>query len=224
MSTIVTDGNTVGLSVYLAQCTSDKQPFRFIIVDDPVQSMDSVHTGYFEDNVIHALLDSGFQVILLLHQKEILNSIFTIFRHRDPLRYEFYGYDQAGPKYKLLGASVHEYLESAISFRLGDSEKRRAAGNALRCATERLVRDVYALNTRTRLSAKHEHLSGDQLRELLSKCSSVAVDDIGRINEIISRMNPRSHDRATSEPPTSQEIQAMVDRIATLHSKYLQVP
>lgn len=216
--------NCVGLSVYLAQCTSDKQPFRFIVIDDPVQSMDSAHTGYFEDDVIHALLDAGFQVILLVHQKEILNSVFTIFRGRDPLRYEFYGYDQAGPKYKLLGASVQEYLESALSFRLGDSEKRRAAGNALRCATERLVKDIYASNTGTRLSVKHEHLSGDQLRDLLSKCSSVAVDDVGRINELISRMNPRSHDRATSEPPTSQEIQAMVDRISTIYSKYLKAP
>jgi hypothetical protein len=48
--------NCLGLSVYLMRATSPQSPFDFVILDDPVQSMDDDHCESFMANVVGKLL------------------------------------------------------------------------------------------------------------------------------------------------------------------------
>lgn len=51
--------NCIGLAVYLACATRKGTPFKTLIIDDPVQSMDDEHNEAFKKQVIEKLLKDG---------------------------------------------------------------------------------------------------------------------------------------------------------------------
>ena len=55
--------NCVGLSVYLACATRMGTPFKTLLIDDPVQSMDDEHSEAFKKQVIDKLLNDGHHVM-----------------------------------------------------------------------------------------------------------------------------------------------------------------
>lgn len=64
--------NCLGLAMWLMRATTPSSPFGFVLLDDPVQSMDDDHTEAFIADIIpHLLDDHGKQVIVLSHVKRI---------------------------------------------------------------------------------------------------------------------------------------------------------
>ncbi len=61
--------NCIGLAVYLACATRSGTPFKTLIIDDPVQSMDEEHNEAFKKQVIEKLLDMGYHIVLLTHMQ-----------------------------------------------------------------------------------------------------------------------------------------------------------
>ena len=58
--------NCIGLAVYLACATRSGTPFKTLLIDDPVQSMDDEHTEAFKKQVIDKLLKADYHIILLM--------------------------------------------------------------------------------------------------------------------------------------------------------------
>ncbi|MHB9146580.1 MAG: AAA family ATPase [Symbiobacteriia bacterium] len=59
--------NALGLSVHLARATGLKTPLRFVVMDDPVQSLDESHSLRIARDLLGRLLSEGWQVVVLSH-------------------------------------------------------------------------------------------------------------------------------------------------------------
>ena len=68
--------NCLGLSMWLMRATTPASPFGFVLLDDPVQSMDDDHTEAVIADVVPHLLDQhGKQVII----SPMLNALRNVF-------------------------------------------------------------------------------------------------------------------------------------------------
>ena len=74
--------NCVGLAVYIACATRSGSPFKTLLIDDPVQSMDDDHTEAFKKQVISKLLNDGFHVVLLTHMHLLAEDVASLYRAR----------------------------------------------------------------------------------------------------------------------------------------------
>lgn len=89
--------NCVGLAVYLACATRPGTPFKTLLIDDPVQSMDDEHTEAFKKQVIDKLLSGGYHIILLTHMRVLASEIESLYRGRDAALYKMSQYLHSGP-------------------------------------------------------------------------------------------------------------------------------
>ena len=90
--------NCLGLSVSIMKATTPGSPFGFIVLDDPVQSMDDAHCEAFLNSILPYLMDHcGKQVILLSHAGDIVDRAADLNASRRVRLYRFDGYDKSGP-------------------------------------------------------------------------------------------------------------------------------
>ena len=95
--------NALGLCVSIATNLKGASAFDFLIIDDPIQSLDSAHESQFVD-VIRALVEKcGKQVIVLSHNRQWLDQLCTGCRHLNGWFYEITGYTQKGPHISPVG-------------------------------------------------------------------------------------------------------------------------
>jgi len=90
--------NALGLSVKLANNVSTSTPFNFLVVDDPVQSLDDDHSTKFTEIIRSIIEDHQKQIILLSHSQEWLKQIKTGNLSINGDYYEITGYTISGPE------------------------------------------------------------------------------------------------------------------------------
>jgi DNA repair exonuclease SbcCD ATPase subunit len=89
--------NALGLCVSIAINIKGKSPFDFLIIDDPIQSLDTEHETQFIQ-VIRSLVEkNGKQVVVLSHNRPWLNLVCAGCRSLNGWYYEITGYTQEGP-------------------------------------------------------------------------------------------------------------------------------
>jgi len=88
--------NALGLCLSVAMNLKPGCPFDFLFIDDPIQSWDEEHGVQFIE-VLHKLVDSGKQVILLSHNKSWLEQVRAGCRSLNGFYYEITLYDKDGP-------------------------------------------------------------------------------------------------------------------------------
>ncbi|MEK7753520.1 MAG: hypothetical protein AAB654_16470, partial [Acidobacteriota bacterium] len=90
--------NCLGLSVSIMKATTPGSPFGFIVLDDPVQSMDDAHCEAFLGSILPYLMDHcGKQVILLSHAGDIVDRAADLNASRRVRLYRLDRYDKDGP-------------------------------------------------------------------------------------------------------------------------------
>jgi hypothetical protein len=90
--------NCLGLAVSIMKATTPGSPFGFIVLDDPVQSMDDAHCEAFLGSILPYLMDHcGKQVILLSHAGDIVDRAAALHANRRVRLYRFDKYDRNGP-------------------------------------------------------------------------------------------------------------------------------
>ena len=90
--------NCLGLAMWLMRATTPASPFGFVLLDDPVQSMDDDHTEAFISHVIpHLIDDHGKQVIVLSHVKRITERLRELNGSRAHKVYHYDSYARGGP-------------------------------------------------------------------------------------------------------------------------------
>jgi hypothetical protein len=91
--------NCLGLAVALMQATTPGSPFEFVLLDDPVQSMDDAHCEAFLASVLPQLIeDHGKQVIVLSHLTPIVDRARALNINRRVRVYNFENYLRTGPE------------------------------------------------------------------------------------------------------------------------------
>lgn len=210
--------NATGLSVYLSQIVTEHSPFKFLILDDPVQSMDDNHSLRFQTELVTKLIAQGYQVIILSHLKTFTDGLRTF--HNLDTYYEFYDYNIDGPSVQERAAEFQEYIKAALQLRKGSAEQRAQSATSLRKATERFCKMVYnKQNSSSPLPARFQNMSSKDLKALVKML--ILPEDIGKINVILAHADPASHDDPTNEPPSTGTIDTMVDYLVALTQKYI---
>ena len=135
--------NAMGISVYLGQVVSHYSPFNFIVLDDPVQSMDADHTIRLQTDLIGELILQGYQVIVFSHLRTFIHDLKQHHGLDTDYQYEFASYHRGGPKILEYGPQLDEYLKQAKLLRKGGAEQRIIATHLMRKALERMCKMIY---------------------------------------------------------------------------------
>lgn len=214
--------NAVGISVYLGQILGTESPFRFVVIDDPVQSMDEKHSRRFAD-VVKEILDEGYQVILLSHQNDIIEILRNTFQDSlDFGDFEITRYDKLGPNIQERIPLFQDYLEQAKKFGTGDATCRGASFNFLRKATERLAKEVYMKGKQVSLPKRYEKLDAAKMERLLVDSTIAEYREITSMRETLKFSGPPSHDDMSGNPPTPEELERHISRLEMYWKRWCQ--
>jgi hypothetical protein len=164
--------NALGLCVSIATNLRGQSPFEFLIIDDPIQSLDVQHETQFIQ-VIRDLVDKcGKQVVLLSHNRQWLNQVCAGCRTLNGWFYEITGYTQAGPHISpVCWEKWGERLKvaDAILRNPGSGSVRlQQAEEEIRIVVAELTSELYC---RTKGLRKSPHnLNSTQIEKMLTEC------------------------------------------------------
>ena len=125
--------NALGLCMSLAVNLKGESPFDFVLIDDPIQSLDEEHATQFSEIIRELVDDIGLQVLILSHNKGWLDQLRAGCRSINGYYYEITAYTKEGPQIAPVSwASWDERLQtvdailkdsSASSVRLQQAEQ-----------------------------------------------------------------------------------------------------
>jgi hypothetical protein len=154
----------------LACATRPGTPFKTLLIDDPVQSMDDEHTEAFKKQVIEKLLDAGFHIVLLTHMHRLAEDIASLYRARGAELFKMSRYSISGPSIDWKGPEITRLLEAVRKNKDGNDHYRKQATRDLRFFVERFAKDLFMAQTKSTVSKRYEDKSRGELRELLRRC------------------------------------------------------
>ena len=140
--------NCLGLAIYLACATRTGSPHRFLLFDDPIQSLDDEHTQSFKKDAIGKLRRNGYQVFVLTHMDPFANDLERLYRSDGAILYKMLSYGVSGPSIELGGPEIVGFLN--VIRRNKDSANegyRKQATQDLRQFVERFIKDFYIAET-----------------------------------------------------------------------------
>jgi hypothetical protein len=135
--------NCLGLAVWLMRANTPGSPFGFVLLDDPVQSMDDDHAeAFIADIVPHLLDDHGKQVIVLSHTQKIVERLRSLNQHRHCRVYHFEAYDRAGPTIteQIRLPMLLSEIKGAMK---GNERNREYAIDRIRILAEHFIRELH---------------------------------------------------------------------------------
>jgi hypothetical protein len=218
--------NCVGLAVYLATATRTGSPCRFVLFDDPIQSMDDDHTEAFKKTVVQRLLNSGFQVFLLTHMDTFAGDVERLYRSSTPALYKMEAYTLSGPNIVPHGPAIKRLLAEIKRDKdsVNDSFRRQAA-LGLRQFVERFVKDLYSGETKQSVSKRFENQSWPELRNLLRQCKSFEPNDEAILEDTHEFASPYLHtdDSRPQSTPSPSHLNPHYTAMNKLFEKYLSI-
>ena len=209
--------NCLCLSVYFSQRVLNNPYWKFIILDDPVQTIDEPHAK----NLIRILADISKerQVIVLSYDANFCQDFRDIFYGTDYFFYEFSGYLQNGPRIDLKQAPFDTYMSISRKYQDGNMEERAIAANNLRKAIERFTLDLLVQKGKIG-RGKVSGMNLDERLEEIEKKEMLTLEEIGEIKVALNTCNAGSH-----EPPkrevTPTELSDIAETMKNLVTKYL---
>lgn len=219
--------NCLGIAVYLACATREGSPFGFLLIDDPVQSMDEDHTEAFKVKVIRKLLDKGFQLVILTHLKGLAKSIEG-YHHRscDLLSLHFATYAHTGPSIEIQLPALRSYLANARDYMNADGDHMRAvAVTSLRRFVERFVKDLYVAQTSKSVPRRFQDANWFELKRILLQCKDFKPTDESRLNATHDFTSTHLHEDDTQpqDVPKPHQIQVYVSDMESLLDDYRHI-
>jgi len=210
--------NCLCLSIYFSQRVLNNPCWKFVMLDDPVQSMDEDHAK----NLIRILaeLTKQKQVIVLSHSNKFCQDFRDLFYGTDYLFYEFSGYSENGPKIELKQASFDTYTTIAREYHNGNMEERAIAANNLRKAIERYTLDML-IHKGKMGHGRASDLKLDERLDRIETAKLLTLEEIGELKAVLNVCDAGSH-----EPPkrevTPKELRDGIVTMENLASKYLK--
>jgi hypothetical protein len=215
--------NCVGLAVYMATCCRKGSPFKLILIDDPIQSMDDEHTEAFKKQVVKKLLDQDFQIILLTHMENFADSVERLYRGQGPLFYRLDGYTQSGPNPVWKGPEIKRLLVEVRRDKdaLNPGHRNKAV-QSLRQFAERFIKDFFEADTGRSISKKYEKKTWAELRELLRQCPNFDFTDEAELEDTCNFTSPFLHtdESLPQKVPAPHQLNPHYQSMNTLLDKY----
>ena len=207
--------NCLCLSIYFSQRVLDNPYWNFVVLDDPVQSMDEDHAK----NLIRIIDDvrTKKQVIVLSHNAKFCQDFTDLFYGQNYLFYEFSGQSKEGPKINLKQAPFETYIAIAKKYCNGNMEERAIAGNNLRKAIERFTSDML-IHKGKRSHAKVYELNLDERLDKIETNQLLTLKEIGEIKGVLNVCDAASHEPPRTEV-TSKEL---IDGIEVMNALFLE--
>lgn len=214
--------NALGLSAFLARQSLSKIPL--VVLDDPLPGFDPDHTETFADHTLRQLLSSGSQVILLTHNPKLsvsvreLHSYMGIQHYRLTLSNAIEGTEALDE-----GDIFGEYMTTAQDLiRNRTLGGRKDAAVALRCAAERLAKQIIATNRTdageaTRVSEVGEKTLGELEPDV--RLYVLTPDEAGRWKRWKRLLNPGAHD---NDVPSTTDLGVVFGDLRKLKRKHEQ--
>ena len=212
--------NCLGLSVWMMRATAPGSPFGFIVLDDPIQSMDDDHCEAFMDSVLPHLMDAqGKQVILLSHVKNIITRTAALNPSRAVRVYHFDSYDKAGPviteqiKLAKMLAEIRAYADS-------NEAHREMAVDRLRVLVEQLIRELHLVIVGSPAPAEYDNATASGLFKLFRQIPGTTPDEYARLKDTVGFADPAHHAEVGYTVPRITNIQPHIQRLEGLMQKY----
>lgn len=213
--------NALGLATFLARCQLLKTEVVFL--DDPVPGSDPEHRTGFSDGVVGALIKAGTQVIVATHDPALARDIETLNAIHQPDEFSIAivapsvgsVFDQRGDDFE------HLMLEASSQMHSPLETNRRAAGNSLRVAAERLAKHVIVAGRQTEgdMSASPDDYTGKNLSFLgPAAVKYAAVDnEPGYWTQLARILNAADHD---APPPLPADLKRCWDWLRDIKKKH----
>jgi len=207
--------NSLGLSLYFPQRVDYNPEWGFVMLDDPVQSMDDDHTNQLID--ILKEKSETKQIIILTHSSKFREDIETRFGKENLLEYEFTQGDEAGPRIELKEGPLKILLQYAKDYASGILEERKMAGNNLRQATEKLLAEFLITKGQDRTSIYR--LRKEKLFRW-AKNAGFKEDDLRNLETVLKYADPASHGHDPKDIKKG-DILWSVNKIKGLAQRYI---
>jgi energy-coupling factor transporter ATP-binding protein EcfA2 len=210
--------NCLCLSIYFSQRVLNNPYWKFLMLDDPIQTMDEHHAK----NLIRILADIAKekQVIVLSYDSKFCQDFMDLFYGVDYLFYEFSGYSENGPRIDLKQAPFDTYIGIVRKYQDGNMEERAIAANNLRKAIERFTLDLLVQKGKMG-RGRASDLKLDERLEKIETANLLTLREIGEIKVALNTCDAGSH-----EPPrrevTPTELSDGTIAMVNLVSKYLK--
>jgi hypothetical protein len=207
VTSTATLGSPLGLAAFLARCQLLDAPL--VVLDDPVPSSDREHRSTFASSAVAALLDDGRQVLVTTHDGELARHLHISHQHRGVDEFQAALADAAAGTQVLRSNDQFErcMLDASSQMHSPLPANRRAAGNSLRIAAERLAKHVAAAGRRRagQGTASVGDFDGKNLRDLRVAATQHALgpDEPGQWQQLALILNDADHD---TEPPPSSDL------------------
>ena len=217
--------NCLGLSVYLACATRMGTPFKTLLIDDPVQSMDDEHTEAFKKQVIDKLLNDGHHVIVLTHMRLLADDIESLYRRRGAVLYKMRQYSRSGPSIEWKGPEIGRLLAAVRLNKDGNEQYRKDATLDLRMFIERFAKDLSKAQTGGTVSKRYENRAWNELKELLKRCKNFDANDEPKLEDTHSFTSRHLHSdgRMPQPVPSGAQITAHYTEMSKLLDSYKPV-
>lgn len=202
--------NTMGLSIHFIRALGPESPFRFIVIDDPIQSMDDGHTESFKINVVKELMDErGVQVVILTHSKMLVEGLRTNYMDRDVMNLRIANLDEEGPDIRC-DESIKDLVERSRELASGDEDHRRLALKSLRRGVELLIRRVLEKNN----CAEPSHDARFRtLMKAFKACEAVELSEASALHDTYNFSTSAPHQQAGYAPELESNISPHLDRL-----------
>jgi hypothetical protein len=212
--------NCLGLSFWLGGATAPGSPFGFLLLDDPVQSMDDDHCEAFIGTLVPALCDDHKkQVILLSHERRLIDRIRDLNKGRDTVVYHYDEYERTGP-------SITQQVNLAVMLReveglaKGNEANRSASVDKLRKVEEQFIRELHLKLTGDPVPAAYDNATPSELLELFRQIPGTLPDEYQRLKDTCTFAAPAHHQPAGYSVPVTTNITPHTQRLRTLMTKY----
>lgn len=182
--------NSLALALFLPRATSDASPFRFVVIDDPVQSMDPAKV----DGLARALSNvaKSRQVVVFTHDTRLADAV----RHMriEATVLEVVRSEQSTVSIKTALDPVNQYLRDAQALVKTDDLPAKVAARVIpglcRMAMEAACVEAYR---RRRLSKGESHESVEavvvEAKRLTQKAALALFDDPSKTDQVMQRIN-----------------------------------
>ena len=201
--------NCLGLSIHLIRALTSGTPFGFVLMDDPVQSMDDDHCQALVVQVIKSLLERGLQVIVLSHEQGLVDEIWDTYYHLQPLRLRISDFVQNGPVIED-AETLERAIERAQRLATGNEDNRRLSVKVVRRCAELLIRAVCKATGSTNPPCS---ATAAQMLPFFRSCPGTTTEQHQGLRATISFSDPAVHTQPGWAVPIPQQIRPHLDRI-----------
>jgi hypothetical protein len=219
----VSQMHCLGLAAFLARSVREK--CGFVILDDPILSSDEDHRTNFVHGGLEALIDAGFQVILLTQDQRLRKELGHLYAHFDIDLFDITMIVPAdGCEVNKTADSISSMLSKVKPF-VGNAnlEMRKFACEKLRDVSERVCKEIIVKNRMqngdaTAAITDYTDTKGT-LEYLIPEAAPFLTDKShhGKLKVIAQTLNPGKHDDTV---PTKEALRQVDGDLRYFRKEY----